>query len=393
MKKNYCFILLPGLVLPFLLSCGSGSKDSKAAGGKPTGPQAYPVVELYELSTSLESDYPATIEGQQNVDIRPKIDGFIEKIYVDEGATVRQGQPLFAIHAPQYEQAVRTAEAAIKSAEAEVNAAQLHHDKTKPLVEKDIISKFELENASLALTAKKANLAQAKAALVNAKVNLGYTIVNSPTNGVIGTIPYKVGALVNSNSPLPLTTVSSISNVYAYFSLNEKQLLHISRNSKGRTLEEKIKQIPSVSLILADGSVYPQKGKIETISGQINVQTGSSSLRAIFPNPHGLLRSGSSASIRIPQHLDKVLLVPQKSTTDIQGKKFVYLATDTGGIKTTHIEIMELTKGNFYVVTTGLKNGDKIVLEGFSSLKDGDKINPMVKSADSIFAEVKNTNP
>lgn len=387
MKQSSIYLSLTGIAALFLASCSSGGKDTKA--GVPTGPQNYPVVQINEFNTTLESDYPATLEGQQNVDIRPKIDGFIEKIYVDEGATVKQGQALFAINAPQYEQAVRTAEAAIRSAEAEVNAAQLQYNKTKPLVEKDIISKFDLENAALTLTAKKANLAQAKAALVNAKVNLGYTVVSSPVNGVIGTIPYKVGALVSSTSQQPLTTVSSISKVYAYFSLNEKQLLQISRDMKGRTLEDKIKQIPNVTLVLADGSVYSEKGRIETISGQINTQTGSSSLRATFPNPNGLLRSGASALIRIPQHLQNALLVPQKSTTDIQGKKFVYLVTDTGGVKTTNVEIMELAKGNFFVVTKGLKTGDRIVLEGFASLKDGDKIKPQVKPADSVFAEAK----
>jgi membrane fusion protein (multidrug efflux system) len=387
MKQSSIYLSLMGSAL-FLAACSSGNKDPKA--GAPTGPQNYPVVQIDAMNTTLESDYPATLEGQQNVDIRPKIDGFIEKIYVDEGATVKQGQPLFKINAPQYEQAVRTAQAAISSAEAEVNAAQLQYNKTKPLVEKDIISKFDLDNAALTLTAKKANLAQARAALVNAKVNLGYTVVSSPTNGVIGTIPYKVGALVSSTSQEPLTTVSSISKVYAYFSLNEKQLLQIARNTKGRTLEDKIKQIPSVTLVLADGSIYPEKGKIETVSGQINTATGSSSLRATFPNPNGLLRSGSSASIRIPQYVENALLVPQKSTTDIQGKKFVYLVNDTSGVKSTNVEIMELTKGNYYVVTQGLKPGSKIVLEGFASLKDGDKIKPQVKSADSVFAAAKN---
>ncbi|MNK08712.1 Efflux pump periplasmic linker BepF [compost metagenome] len=389
MKQSSLLLSLTGLAALFMASCSSGGKDSKA-GGPPAGPQNYPVVQINEFNTTLESDYPAMLEGQQNVDIRPRIDGFIEKIYVDEGATVKQGQPLFAINAPQYQQEVRTAEAAIRSAEAEVNAAQLQYNKTKPLVEKDIISKFDLENAALTLTSKKASLAQAKAALVNAKVNLGYTVVNSPVNGVIGTIPYKVGALVSSTSQQPLTTVSSISKVYAYFSLNEKQLLQIARNTKGRTLEDKIKQIPNVTLVLADGSIYAEKGKIETISGQINAQTGASSLRATFPNPNGLLRSGSSASIRIPQFVENALLVPQKSTTDIQGKKFVYLVNDTAGVKPTNVEIMELTKGNYYVVTKGLKNGDKIVLEGFASLKEGDKIKPQVKSADSVFAEAKN---
>ncbi|WP_410220244.1 efflux RND transporter periplasmic adaptor subunit [Pedobacter sp.] len=394
MKKATQLLTLAGTFSILIAACSGGDKNQKAGGpAGPTGPQPYPVVQVDEQNTSLETDYPATLEGMQNVDIRPKIDGFIERIYVDEGATVKQGQPLFAINAPQYEQAVRTAEAAIKSAEADVNAAQLQYNKTKPLVEKDIISKFDLQNAELTLTAKKANLAQAKAALVNAKVNLGYTVVTSPVNGVIGTIPYKVGALVSSNSQLPLTTVSNISKVFAYFSLNEKQLLDISRNVKGNNLADKIKQMPAVSLVLADGSIYNEKGKIETVSGQINSQTGASSLRATFSNPNGLLRTGGSASIRVPQYLKNAILVPQKSTTDIQGKKFVYLVTDTGGVKITNIEIMELTKGNFFVVTNGLKTGDKIILEGFSGLKEGDKIKPVNKPADSVFADIKNAKP
>ena len=389
MRQSF-LLSLTGLATVFMTSCGAGGKDPKAGGGKPTGPQNYPVVEIISLSTTLESTYPATLEGQQNVELRPKIDGFIERIYVDEGATVRQGQPLFAINAPQYEQAVRTAKAALESAKADISAAELQYNKTKVLVDKDIISKFDLESAALSLTSRKAALVQANAALVNAKVNLSYTVVTSPVSGVIGIIPYKVGALVSSNSQMPLTTVSNIGKVYAYFSLNEKQLLEISRNTKGNSLADKIKQIPSVTLILADGTVYPQKGKIETISGQINAATGASSLRATFANPEGLLRSGLSATVVIPQNLDNAILVPQKSTTDIQGKKFVYLVNDTGGVTSNNIEIMELAKGNYYVVKSGLKAGQKIILEGFTGLKDGTKIKSITKPSDSVFAEAKN---
>ncbi len=385
MKTRSPLILLAGLSIIFSACGGSGGKSTKA----PSGPQAYPVVQIDPQTTFLETSYPAMLEGQQNVDIRPKVDGFIEKIYVDEGATVKKGQVLFVINAPQYAQEVRTATAAIKSAEAEVSAAQLQYEKTKPLVEKDIISKFDLENAALTLTAKKGNLAQAKAALANARTNLSYTTVTSPVSGVIGNIPYKVGALVSSSSPMPLTTVSNIEKIYAYFSLNEKQLLSIARDYKGATLEAKIKQIPEVSLILADGSIYPVKGNIETVSGQIDTQTGSSSLRATFKNSSGLLRSGSSAIIVIPQHLENALIIPQKSTSDIQGEKFVYLLSDSNTVSNINVEIMEITKGNFYVVTKGLKAGDKIVVEGFASLKDGVKINPNVQPADSVFVALK----
>lgn len=380
------YLLLPALLI--IASCGNG--DQKKA-GPPTPPvQSYPVVALTAQSTSLETDYPATLEGIQNVDIRPKVDGFIEKIFVDEGATVKKGQPLFNINAPQYEQQVRTAAAAISSAEADVNAAQLQVNKTKPLVEKDIISKYDLDAAILTLQSRKAALAQARAELVNAKVNLGYTHITSPADGVIGSIPFKTGSLVSSSSASPLTTVSNISKVYAYFSLNEKQLLDFSRQYKGTSLEAKLKNIPAVSLVLADGTTYAENGKVQSINGLINTGTGSASLRATFPNPINLLRSGASASVRIPQHLENAILIPQKSTIDLQGKKFVYVLDDKGLVKNTEIEVMELTKGNFYVVTKGLKAGDKIVLEGFQSLKDGSEIKPEEKNADSVYADLNN---
>jgi len=377
-------ILFSGIVLA---SCSG--KDEKAAQAAAGQPQPYPVFAVTTQETTLDSDYPATIEGIQNIDIRPKVDGFVERIYVDEGAVVRKGQPLFSINAPQYEQAVRTAAAAISSAEADVNAAQLQVNKTKPLVEKDIISKYELEAAQLTLQSKRAMLSQARASLANAKINLGYTNITSPVDGVVGSIPYKTGSLVSSSSAQPLTTVSNTAKVYAYFSLNEKQLLDFSNVYNGKNLAEQMRNIPPVSLVLADGSSYAQNGRIESINGQINTSTGSASLRATFPNPVSVLKSGASASVRIPQHVKNVILIPQKSTTDLQGKKFVYILGDSAKVMNTPIEVMEITKGKFYVVTKGLKAGDKIVLEGFQSLKDGTKIKPEDKNTDSVYAEIK----
>ncbi|WP_443937578.1 efflux RND transporter periplasmic adaptor subunit [Pedobacter sp. MW01-1-1] len=370
-----------------LASCGSNDASKKAQTS--TEPQPYPVFSVSAQSTTLDSDYPATVEGIQNVDIRPKVDGFIEKIYVDEGATVKKGQLLFTINAPQYEQQVRTANAAISSAEADVITAQLQVNKTKPLVEKDIISKYDLDAANLLLQSKKAALAQAKAALVNAKVNLGYTSISSPVDGVIGSIPFKAGSLVSSTNAQPLTTVSDISKVYAYFSMNEKQLLDFSTLYSGKTLAEQIKHIPDVSLVLADGNVYAQNGKIESINTQLNTNTGSARLRATFPNPIALLKSGASASVRIPKHVENAILIPQKSTMDLQGKKFVYRLGDSSKVMSTEIEVMELTKGKFYVVTKGLKTGDKLILEGFQSLKDGVKVKPEEQNNDLVYAEIK----
>lgn len=372
-----------------LASCSGKDEKAAQAAAMAAMPQEYPVFTVNTQATTLDTDYPATIQGIENVDIRPKVDGFIERIFVDEGAVVKQGQLLFTINAPQYEQQVRTATAAISSAEADVNAAQLQVNKTKPLVDKDIISKYELESAQLTLQSRRAALAQAKAALVNAKVNLGYTRITSPVNGVVGSLPFKAGSLVSGTSAQPLTTISNTTKVYAYFSLNEKQLLDFSNIYKGKNLAEQMKNIPAVSLILADGNVYAQNGKIESINGQINTSTGSASLRATFPNANALLKNGASASVRIPQHVSDVILIPQKSTIDLQGKKFVYILGDSAKVINTQIEVMELAKGKFYVVTKGLKSGDKVVFEGFQSLKDNTKIKALALNTDSIYAEIK----
>src|SRR3954470_7064767 len=222
-------IFIPSILM--MIACNNQKQAADPAQSSSPPVQEYPVLTIAPRQTTLFTDYPAAIQGQQNIEIRPKIDGYIETIYVDEGATVRKGQRLFQISAPQYEQDVRTAEANIKIAVADVNAAQMQVNKVRPLVEKDIISKYELESAQYTLQARQAALAQARATLANAKTNLGYTSVTSPVNGVVSTIPYKIGSLVSSNTTQPLTTVSNIGNIYAYFSINEKQALEFAKNS------------------------------------------------------------------------------------------------------------------------------------------------------------------
>jgi membrane fusion protein, multidrug efflux system len=379
--------------LLFILSCGTKDTKTGAASGAAAGAvKDYTVLTIIPQTTTLYNDYPATIQGQQNVEIRPKIDGYMEKIYVDEGATVHKGQLLFRISAPQYEEEVRTAQANIKIALADVNAAQMEVNKVWPLVEKNIISNYELQSAEYTLQAKQAALAQARATLANARTNLGYTSITSPVNGVIGTIPYKIGSLVSSNTTQPLTTVSNIGNIYAYFSVNEKQALEFSTRVKGATTKERLASIPPVTLILANGTELPQKGRIETASGLINTETGSISVRATFPNPGNLVRSGSSGAVRIPATLDSAVLVPQRSTYEIQGKRFVYLVSDSGAVKSREIKTRESGSGQFFVVQEGLRPGDKIVLEGVSSLREGAMIKPREVNSDSLYREL-NTNP
>ena len=373
--------LLAALSLVLLASCSSEEAPAPAGGIKP-----YQVMDVEQQNTTIETTYPAVLEGIENVDIHPKIDGFVEKIAVDEGEFVKKGQLLFTISAPQYEQLVRTARAAVKSAEAGVSVARLQVQKTKSLVEKNIVNKYELQEADLTLQTRLAELAQAEANLVNANVNLGYTRISSPVDGVIGSLAFKSGSLVSGNMTKPLTTVSNISKVYAYFSMNEKQLLEFIRNTKGTDIKTKIANMPSVSLVLSDGSLYPDKGTIGSVNGLINQQTGSARIRATFSNNLNLLRSGGSAQVRIPQEISNGYLIPQRAVADIQGKKFVYKVGKNGTISMTNVEVMEATSGHFYIVTKGVKPKDSIVLEGIQFLKDGMKIKPVKADPKTIYA-------
>ncbi len=385
-KQSFLSILALSVIIA---SCGNKNDKSAQAVGAPQVKE-YKTLTLEPKSATLYTDFPASVQGQQNIEIRPRVEGYIDKIFVDEGAVVKVGQPLFKINAPEYEQEVRTATASIKSAQASVSAARLAVNKVKPLVEKDIISKYELESAQYNYEYAMAALAQANAALVNAKTNLGYTTVTSPVNGVVGSIPFRLGSLVSSNTADPLTTVSSIGNVYAYFALNEKKLLNFTQSkSPGITLAQKIKNMPAVSLLLSDGSLYPEKGKIETINGLINTETGSVTFRARFANPKGIIRSGSSTTVRIPNEVRDALLIPQSATFELQDKIFAVTVGKDNKTKNVNITVLDDTAGNYYVVESGLKAGDQIVLEGVASLKEGSEIKPQNQNPETVYADLK----
>ena len=374
------------IAIPFLMSlfsCGSKGNQNNDPGAGAIA--TYKVLTLQPRSATLNTDYPASIQGLQNIEIRPKVDGFIEKIYVDEGSLVKKGQLLFKIHAPQYEQEVRTADAGIKTAEADVSTAKMQVDKVKPLVEKDIISHYELESAQNILQSKQAALAQAKAALENARINLAYTTIVSPVNGVIGSLPYKLGSLVTSTTTEPLTTVYNTGSVYAYFAMNEKQLLNFSRDSTNTSIHTKLKNMPEVTLLLSDGTVYEHKGRVETINGLINTTTGSANFRAVFTNPNGLLRSGSSATVRIPAKVKSAIMVPQNLTYQLQDKRFIYVVDNHNKVKNTAITVMDNTPGQFFIVTNGLNVGDKIIAEAVSNIKDDTEIKPEEANAASVY--------
>ena len=351
------------------VSCGHSNAGQNMAGGVPE----FAVETLEPVSVDLKTTIPATIRGLQDVEIRPRVSGFITKLCVDEGAVVKKGQPLFLIDKVQYEAARNAAEAAVKVAEANVATNRLTVKNKTDLQAQNIISEYDLEMAQNTLKTAEAQLAQAKAQLVSAEQDLAYTTVTSPSDGVVGSIPFRVGSLVSSSSAEPLTVVSDISKMYVYFTMNEKQLLEMTRRD-GASLGKMVGNMPEVELMLADGSVYPQKGRIETLTGVIDTKTGSFTLRALFPNTDYVLRSGGTGNVLIPSQLDSALMVPQKATSEIQDKKFVYVLQPDSTVKNTPVEVFNLDDGKNYVVTSGLRAGDRIVVEGVATLKDGAKI-------------------
>ena len=345
--------------------------------GMQQGVPDYAVITVEATPATLNSSYPATIRGRQDVEIRPNVSGFITKLCVDEGAVVKKGKTLFLIDPVQFEAAVNVARATVNVAEANVSTAKLTAENKRELAKKNIISEYDLQMAENTLASQEAALAQARAQLINAEKNLSYTEVTSPSDGVVGTFPYRVGSLVSPSSATPLTTVSDISEMYVYFSMNEKQILDMIRQADGST-SGVLNGLPEVELQLADGTIYPEKGKISTLSGVIDQTTGSASIRATFKNPGQLLRSGGSGNIMIPVENEAAIIIPQKATYELQDKKFVFVVTDSSTVVSTEIKVLPQTNGQQYVVSSGLKPGDRIVTEGVgTSVRNGMKINPI----------------
>lgn len=351
-----------------LVGCGNKTQIPQAS-------NEYAVREIKTTECNLSTSYPATIKGIQDIEIRPKVSGFITKVHVDEGDFVRRGQVLFSIDRVQYEAAVKSAEAAVRVARTAVSTQKLTVKNKKMLHEKKIISDYDMEMAENQLASAEAELASARAQLIDARNNLSFCSVTSPSDGVVGTIPYRVGSLVSSTTAEALTTVSNISKMYVYFSMTEKQLLEYTKGTDG--VKGALAAIPAVSLQLADGSTYNQTGKVTNVSGVIDIATGSVSMRATFDNPQKILRSGGSGSVVFPIHMDNAILVPQKATYEIQDKHFVYVVGKDNKVRNTEITVLPQNDGTNFVVTGGLKAGERIVVEGVNTLSDGMAIKPI----------------
>ena len=344
-----------------------------SCGQAPTamGPAEYAVMTIATTDREILINYSATIRGRQDIAIYPQVSGTIFELCVNEGQTVSKGQPLFIIDQVPYKAALQTAEANVAAAKAGVATAQLTYDSKKELYAKNVVSQYDLLTAENTLLTAKAQLAQAEAQRVNAANNLSYTVVKAPANGVVGTLPYRVGALVSASISKPLTTVSDNSDVYVYFSMTENQLLNLTRQYG--SIANTLKNMPDVRLVLNDGSVYDRTGRIESISGVIDTSTGSVQLRAVFPNADGLLHSGGAGSVIVPNIHKDCVVVPQVATFELQNKVYVYKVED-GKATSSMIDVEKINNGREYIVKSGLTPGDVIVAEGVGLLREGTPI-------------------
>jgi len=366
-------------VATVLYSCA----NSSATPGMPQQPPpALPVVPVTTTTATTFREYPASLEGKVNVEIRPQVEGYLNQIFVDEGAYVRTGQPLFKIDARTYNESLNNAKSSLLAAQANVSKAQVEIDRLTPLVEHNVISDVQLKTAKAAYDASVAAAKQAEAAVANAQINVGYTLVKATNNGYIGRIPSKKGSLVGKDDVL--TVLSDISEMYAYFSLSEPDFLTFKNQFAGNSIEEKVKHVPAVELALADNSVFGSKGKISTVEGQFDKTTGAISFRATFPNPGGILRTGNTGKVRIPQQFTDAMVVPIESTFEVQDKVFVFVVGDSNKVASKPITVTGKTT-NYYFVKDGLKAGDKIVFAGAGNLQDGVAIVPQPISADSLL--------
>lgn len=331
----------------------------------------YRVMNISTADKELQTTYSATIRGRQDIEIYPQVSGTLTKLCVTEGQAVRKGQVLFVIDQVPYLAALRTAEANVEAARAAVATSQLTYDSKKELYAQKVISEFDLKTSYNSLLSAKAQLAQADAQQVNAANNLSYTEVKSPADGVVGILPYRVGALVSATMPKPLTTVSDNSDMYVYFSMTENRMLDLVRRygSKDKALAE----MPPILLQLNDRSVYAQEGRIETISGVIDTSTGTVSLRAVFPNREGLLTSGGSGNVVIPVKKENCIVIPQTAAFEIQDKVFVYKVVD-GKAQSAPVRVARVNGGQEYIVEDGLAVGDAIVAEGVGLMREGTPI-------------------
>lgn len=363
----------------FLYSCTTGTSKPVIS-----APPTLPVVTLDSEDQIIYQEYPASIEGASMIEVRPQVEGTLDRIFVDEGAKVHKGQLLFKINDRLYQEQLNQAKANLQAAEAALENTALEVEKKTRLVANKVLTDFQLKTAVSAHQVAKANVEQAKSVVEAAKINLGYTEIRANTTGYIGRLLKKQGSLVSPLDSEPLTQLSDIQTLHVYFSLGENDFIAFKSDTKGETLEQKLQQLPPVTLLLSDRSVYEHTGKIDMVDGQFDKNTGAITLRATFPNPEGVLRNGNTGKIRLEKHYLEALLIPQLATIEIQDKIFVYKLNDDNKVSQQPITIVGKS-GENYLVEKGIKVGDRIVYKGIDLLQDGQVITPQNTTKEIIY--------
>lgn len=390
MKIKQC--LFVAATAATLLSCGGKGRQ----GMPKMGDNEFAVRTVDTQSAGLQNTYPATIRGIQDVDVRPKIAGFITKVLVHEGQLVRAGQTMFIIDSETYRAAVRQAQAAVNTAKTRANTARVTYDNNKKLFDQQIIGQYELSTSQNNYSTARAAVAQAQAALASARETLSWCTVKAPANGIVGSLPFKAGTLVSASNAL--TTVSNNATMEVFFSMSESEILALARNAGSAATA--IAEMPTVRLRLADGTIYSHPGKVVKMSGVIDPSTGSYSIIAHFPNPERLLKSGGAGQIIVPRTNSAAIVIPQEVTSHIQDKVFVYLVGKDNKVRYTEIKVNPQNDGKNYTVTEGLRPGDRYVSKGITKLTDGMEIKPIseaqymkkIKKAEKMGASQADAN-
>lgn len=388
MKKQKVIIysLLALTTLTTAVSC-SGEKQSDTT-AMANAPQSYPVVEVEEKTLTGYIEYPANITGRVNNNVRAKIQGYITRVLVDEGQYVQKGQPLFTLETNSTTETALAAKAAVDAAKAVVNSAQIEVNRLAPLVQKGIIGEVQLSTARAKLLQAQAQHKQAIASYKSSQAMVDYSIIRAPISGVVGKINFREGSLVGPTDATAITTVSDTSELYVYFSMNEKEYLNFLKDTEGATLPEKLRNIPSVDLIMANGESYSEKGRIQTVTGQIDAATGTIQFRVLFNNANKILSNGNSGRVRIPKMYDKVAVIPESATYEQQGFVYAYKVDKNNIVNNTKISVTSRID-NMIIVEDGLKKGDKIVAQGVATLKPETKIAPQQVKLDSLLKAIK----
>jgi membrane fusion protein (multidrug efflux system) len=378
MISKYGYPLSAFVFLFLALSCGSSTKEEKAV------PELLQVIPVVSKNVTTFRSFNTVLQGENEIDIRSRVEGTITAVYVKEGAYVRRGEKLFQIDQRPYLAILQQANGSFLQAQGAFEKATIEKDRVERLSKNSVVSEIQLKTAKAEYNQAQGSFNRAKALVDGANLDLSYTTITAPADGYLGNFPYRIGSLIDDNNSVTLTRLSSTTAMNAYFSMSEKDLGEFNKSYSGLTQQDILKNVPPLELLLSDGNIFKEKGKLENRAGQFDPQSGLVTFRAIFSNKNGMLQSGSYAKVRFASYQKSVLLIPQKATFELQDKIFVFVLLKDNTVQRRAIETGQVIT-NYYIVSSGLSAGEKIVLTGVGRLKDGAEINPQYQSFESLL--------